>query len=75
MAAPTHAATSGAGKLLVRPTWTKGVLSWVTTVDHKRLGLLYIMSAFMFMAVASVEAFIMRLQLMRPEQQLVSPDT
>jgi len=75
MASPTHPARPAANKLLTRPTWTTGVGSWLTTVDHKRLGILYIASSFLFMALASVEAFIMRLQLIRPGQQLVSPDT
>ncbi|MFO7545238.1 MAG: cytochrome c oxidase subunit I [Trueperaceae bacterium] len=72
--ATTHP-TATAGKLLVRPTWTTGLYSWLTTVDHKRLGILYITSAFLFMAAASIEAFIMRLQLMAPGNQLVAPDT
>jgi cytochrome c oxidase subunit I len=73
--ATTHPTASTAGKLLVRPTWTSGLFSWLTTVDHKRLGILYITSSFLFMAAASIEAFIMRLQLMAPGNSLVSPDT
>ena len=72
--ATTHP-TASAGTLLVRPTWTSGLFSWLTTVDHKRLGILYIVSAFLFMSAASIEAFIMRLQLMAPGNSLVSPDT
>ncbi|MEX2501278.1 MAG: cytochrome c oxidase subunit I [Trueperaceae bacterium] len=62
------------GTLLKRPTWTTGIGSWLTTVDHKRLGILYIVSSFLFMGLASIEAFIIRLQLIAPNQQLVSPD-
>jgi len=61
-------------KLFARPTWTTGIGSWFTTIDHKKIGILYIVSSFTFMGAASIEAFIMRLQLMRPGQQLVSPD-
>ena len=75
MATTTHADHRVASQLLRRPTWTKGLGSWLTTVDHKRLGILYILTSFTFMGAASIEAFIMRLQLMRPGQQLVSPDT
>ncbi len=71
MAASTNVAQPA---LFVRPTRRTGLLSWLTTVDHKKLGILYILSSFAFMGLASVEAFIMRLQLMRPGQQLVSPD-
>ena len=48
---------------------------WVTTVDHKRLGLLYILFATVFLIVGGVEATIMRLQLIRPLNTLVSPQT
>ena len=60
--------------LLIRPNWDRGILSWLTTVDHKRLGILYILTSTFFFLTASVEAFVMRLQLARPEQSLVSPD-
>ena len=46
---------------------------WVTTVDHKRLGLLYILFALTFLVVGGLEATIMRLQLIRPHNNLVSP--
>ncbi|MBW6454843.1 MAG: cytochrome c oxidase subunit I [Trueperaceae bacterium] len=60
--------------LFTRPTWTTGIASWLTTVDHKRLGLLYIFTSFLFMAAASVEAFLIRLQLAVPNNTLLSPD-
>src|ERR1700730_6984125 len=46
---------------------------WVTTVDHKRLGLLYILFAMAFLVAGGIEATIMRLQLIRPQNSLVSP--
>jgi cytochrome c oxidase subunit 1 len=46
---------------------------WVTTVDHKRLGILYILFALVFLAVGGIEATIMRLQLIRPHNDFVSP--
>ena len=39
---------------------------WVTTVDHKRLGILYILYALVFLVIGGVEATIMRVQLIRP---------
>ena len=60
--------------LLTRPTWTEGLLSWLTTVDHKRLGILYILTSFVFMGAASIEAFLIRLQLANPNNTLLSPD-
>ncbi|HEX4772303.1 MAG TPA: cytochrome c oxidase subunit I [Bryobacteraceae bacterium] len=46
---------------------------WVTTVDHKSLGLLYIVYALLFLVVGGIEAIIMRLQLIRAHNDLVSP--
>src|SRR5580700_7284395 len=46
---------------------------WVTTVDHKRLGILYITYALMFLLIAGVEAMIIRIQLIRPHNDFVSP--
>src|SRR5437867_1251579 len=51
---------------------TQGVLwSWLTTVDHKRIGILYGSSAFIFFLIGGIEAIIMRLQLARPDNTLV----
>ena len=46
---------------------------WVTTVDHKRLGLLYVLFALVFLTAGGIEATVMRLQLIRPHNDLVSP--
>jgi cytochrome c oxidase subunit 1 len=46
---------------------------WVTTVDHKRLGILYIGYALVFMAVGGIEAAAMRIQLIGPRYTFVSP--
>src|SRR6201998_4636884 len=54
-------------------TWTEVLHEWVITVDHKRLGLLYIAYALMFLAVAGCEALIIRVQLMYPHNDFVSP--
>ena len=46
---------------------------WVTTVDHKRLGILYITYALVFLLIAGVEAMILRIQLIRPHNDFISP--
>ena len=51
-----------------------GLWSWITTVDHKRIGALYGVTAFVFFLIGGIEALIMRAQLARPENHLVSPD-
>ena len=51
-----------------------GVWSWLTTVDHKRIGALYLVSALFFFIVGGLEAAVMRAQLMRPNGTLVSAE-
>src|ERR1700733_1570929 len=46
---------------------------WISTVDHKRLGLLYIAFALMFLLIGGIEALLMRIQLIRPHNDFVSP--
>jgi cytochrome c oxidase subunit I len=46
---------------------------WVTTVDHKRLGILYIVYALVFLLIAGIEAIVIRIQLIRPHNDFVSP--
>jgi cytochrome c oxidase subunit 1 len=54
-------------------TWTQVLHEWITTVDHKRLGIMYILYALIFLVIGGVEAAIIRIQLMRPNNDLVSP--
>src|SRR5215469_631487 len=46
---------------------------WLTTVDHKRLGVLYILFALVFLIIGGIDAMVMRIQLIRPVSDLVSP--
>src|SRR5271170_1482118 len=46
---------------------------WVTTVDHKKLGILYILYALVFLVIGGIEATIMRIQLIVPHNHFVSP--
>ena len=50
---------------------SKGFFS---TVDHKQIGIRYIVTAFVFLALGGVEALIMRLQLAGPDRTLLTPD-
>src|SRR3979411_2289899 len=47
---------------------------WVVTVDHKKLGILYILYALMFLVIGGIEATIMRIQLIVPHNHFVSPE-
>jgi cytochrome c oxidase subunit 1 len=57
----------------MRPPLVEQLHSWVITVDHKRLGILYILYALVFLLVGGLEATIMRIQLIRPHNDFVSP--
>ncbi|MDO8532518.1 MAG: cytochrome c oxidase subunit I [Dehalococcoidia bacterium] len=58
-----------------RPVAYTGVWSWITTVDHKRIGILYGASALFFLLVGGIEALLIRTQLAVPGNTLVSSDT
>jgi cytochrome c oxidase subunit I+III len=52
-----------------------GLLGWLTTVDHKRIGVLYFWATLFFFGAGGVEALIVRAQLAEPNESLVSPGT
>jgi cytochrome c oxidase subunit I len=52
-----------------------GPFAWIATVDHKRIGILYLFTSLFFFGVGGIEALVIRLQLARPNSTLVSPDT
>ncbi len=52
-----------------------GVMSWLTTVDHKRIGVLYLYTSLFFFLVGGLEALIIREQLNGPNGTLVSAET
>ncbi|HEU0249601.1 MAG TPA: cytochrome c oxidase subunit I [Solirubrobacteraceae bacterium] len=51
----------------------KGWASWITTTDHKRIGIMYMVTTFVFFILGGVEALMIRLQLGLPNNTLVSP--
>jgi cytochrome c oxidase subunit 1 len=53
--------------------WLDAVNEWFTTVDHKRIGMLYIGYALVFLLIAGLEAAVMRIQLAVPNNHFVSP--
>ena len=55
-----------------RPVNPTGIWSWITTVDHKRIGIMYGITAFILFLSGGIEATIMRLQLAGPELDIVS---
>jgi cytochrome c oxidase subunit 1 len=53
---------------------SEAIHAWATTIDHKKLGLMYITSGIVFFVVAGLEASVMRAQLALPENDLISPE-
>src|SRR5207248_10935912 len=80
--APRNVARSEPGTFYTSPPTARAGLAalattktWLTTVDHKRIGVLYGVSAFVFFLIGGIEALIIRLQLVRPNNTLVSAQT
>jgi cytochrome c oxidase subunit 1 len=53
----------------------RGWLGWLSTTDHKRIGIMYIVAALMFFVIGGVEALLMRLQLAQAESTLIDGQT
>ena len=58
-----------------RPTADTGWKSWITTVDHKKIGLMYGATALFFFVVGGCEALLIRLQLARPNGTILGAET
>ncbi len=54
-----------------RPSW----IDWVTTTDHKKIGILYLFTTAFFCLVGGVEALLMRIQLGAPDNTFLDPVT
>ncbi len=52
-----------------------GILAWVTTTDHKRIGISYLVTSFAFFLLGGALAMLMRTELARPDLEVVSPDS
>ena len=72
---PTPAAARRMDRLEVMWQSRPGVLGWLTTTDHKRIGLLYFWTTLVLFGAGGIEAMVMRTQLIQPNNDLVSPGT
>jgi len=70
---PPVTATSSYGYLR-RPVETTGWRSWAFTVDHKKIGIMYGVTAMVFFIVGGIEAWLIRLQLASPDGTVLSAD-
>ncbi len=69
------ATTAAALAPTTRETFGATIWSWVTTTDHKRIGILYGVTAFIFFLIGGLEALLIRAQLARSENTLLSAET
>ncbi len=60
--------------VFARPSATKGWRSWVSTVDHKRIGIMYGAASLFFLLIGGVEALLIRIQLATPNGTVLSAD-
>jgi cytochrome c oxidase subunit 1 len=61
--------------VFARPTTKTGWRSWVTTIDHKKIGIMYGAAAMVFFIIGGLEALLIRAQLWAPKQHLLSAET
>ena len=61
--------------VFARPKGDTGWKSWITTVDHKKIGLMYGATALFFFVVGGCEALLIRLQLARPNGTILGAET
>lgn len=53
----------------------RGLMDWLTTVDHKKIGILYLIAGGLFFLVGGLEAILIRIQLIKPMNNFVGADT
>jgi cytochrome c oxidase subunit 1 len=68
------AVTRAPARPFARPQAAHGFWSWISTVDHKRIGILYGVTAFLFFIVGGVEALLIRAQLAAPNSTVLSAE-
>ena len=61
-----------APKFLAHPTAKSGLMGWLTTVDHKKIGFLYGFFALIFFLIGGFEALLIRTQLMVPNNNILT---
>src|SRR5947207_9161272 len=59
----------------VRVTRRRGIGAWLTTTDHKKIGLMYIVTTFVFFLIGGLAALLVRTQLALPEAQPFQDET
>src|SRR5690606_19356465 len=71
----TQVTTAGRITTTDQFAYPKGIWSWISTVDHKRIGTLYLVTSMFFFLVGGIEALLIRIQLTEPESTFISAST
>ncbi len=71
----TEVTTAGQIVSIDQFSYPKGIWSWITTVDHKRIGILYLFTSLALLIIGGIEALLIRVQLAQPDSTFVSADT
>ena len=53
---------------------SRGVLGWITTVDHKKIAIMYLFTTFFFFLVGGIMALLIRIQLAEPQNSFLSAE-
>ena len=56
-------------------TGDQGLLQWISTVDHKMIGIMYLLMTLLFLIIGGVEVLLMRIQLAEPLNHFLGPET
>ena len=53
---------------------SKGILGWMTTVDHKKIAIMYLFTTFFFFLIGGIMALLIRIQLAEPQNSFLTPE-
>src|SRR2546427_12022925 len=74
-AARSHRAPPAGHSRSAPVSWVLATASWITTVDHKRIGILYGVTVFAFFLLGGLDALLIRVQLAAPDAHVVNAET
>lgn len=66
--------TPGAADSLPALNKPEGLIRWIASVDHKQIGIMYLITSLVFLVIGGIEALLLRLQLAQPNATVLSPE-
>ena len=74
LAQPSHTQGHAAPHTAAGENWAGWLHGWTTTVDHKRIGIMYVLMSLVFLVIGGCEAMLMRWQLAMPNNDVLGPE-